>query len=111
MSKMTNDPRFKELFAKLSPEQQAKIEEGLKDPRQMHLEVIRASYQMLGAETWLAVTATVSVTLGYSTTHFEKPETFMEYLDKALNEKELMLLATTLLLISEASCNETAGKS
>ena len=106
-----NDPRFKELFAKLSPEQKIKIEKGLHDPRQMHLEAIRVSYHMMGATTWLAVTATVSITLGYDTTHFDKPEAFIEYLDKALKEEELKLLATTLLLISEASCNETAGKS
>jgi hypothetical protein len=103
-----NRPEIKAMYDKLDDREKAIIDEGINNPKIMHLEAIRISFMSVGVETWLATASVVATILGYDITHFKKPSEFIEYLDKALNEKELARLATALLLIVEATRNETA---
>jgi len=103
MMDIKNDPKAKALYDKLTNEEKARIDGGLKDPRFMHLEAIKANYVMLGASMTVAISATMAICLGHDVTHFKSLDMFMEYLDKSLKEEELEALAITLLIIVEAA--------
>ena len=110
MEEIKNNPVTRALYEKLNDKDREMIDRGMENPREMHLEAITVSLKMLGASTWLAMTAVISTILGYEMTHFKQPEDFIEYLDKALNEEELGRLASALLMITEAKQNETTRK-
>jgi hypothetical protein len=107
---LKNDPQIKAMYDRLDDREKAIIDKGIKNPKAMHLEAINIAFSIMGAETWLVTASVVATILGYDITHFKEPSEFIEYLDKALNEKELGRIATALLMITEAKRDEATRK-